>query len=140
MAKVLCINDFPMYSEMVALLLHKKGRHHAISEIVPFDVMRIHEFDPDVIVLNLVRKPEALGMPLTDFEGQVDGARAFRALAEDASLRRYPLVLTAIAVLESELPQWTPYMAFVEIPYKIDNLLHVVERAAAVPRADIVPE
>lgn len=140
MAKVLCVNDFKLYSEMVSLLLHRKGGHDVRTEIVPFAVQEIEEFQPDVIILNLVRKMEALRSPLADFYSEVDGARAYRALAAHPSLSRYPIVLTAIAVEERELPKTLPYVAFIEVPGKLDQLLEIIDRIVAAGGADIAPE
>lgn len=140
MARVLCIDDFIQYSEMVAMLLSHKGGHETLPVIVPLDLTVIERFKPDVVVLNLVRKVEALGEPLVDFYAQVDGARAYRAIAEHRELSGFTLVLTSIAVLEVEVPKLMPYLAFVDLPSKIDNLLHVVERAAEGARRRVAPE
>lgn len=56
MAKVLVINDFHTYSEMISLLIEKKGGHEVQADILPFEAAQVHAFAPDVIVLSLVRK------------------------------------------------------------------------------------
>lgn len=140
MARILCINDFVSYSEMVAHTLRRKGGHETQTAIVPFGTEVIEAFAPDLLVVNLVRKVEALGVPLTDFYTQVDGARAFRALAGNPAFARYPLVVTSIAVLEFELPEGLPYLAFIEIPQKLEHLLAIAERVAGVPPDRLISE
>ncbi len=140
MAKVLCVNDFKLYSEMVSLMLQRKGGHVVRTEIVPFALREIEEFEPDVIVLNMVRKMEALRSPLADFYAEVDGARAFRALAQREDLHRYPIILTAIAVEEREVPKVLPYLAFIEVPGKIDQMLDIIDRIVASRGSDLAPE
>lgn len=128
MARVLCINDYLVYSEMFALLLQKKGGHEVMALIVPFEIPRIRAFNPDVILVNLVRKAEALGAPIHDFYTQVDGARALRAIQESPDTRDFPLVITAMAVTEAELPKGLDYVAFVEVPGKLDHLLMIIDQ------------
>lgn len=140
MARILCVNDFKAYSEMVAHTLRVKGGHVADSIIVPFGADAIEAYAPDVLVLNLVRKVEALGAPLTDFYTQVDGARAFRALIENPQLCRCPIVLTSIAVLEFEVPPGLPYVAFIEVPQKMDNLLLILDHIAGAPADRLITE
>lgn len=128
MAKILCIDDYKLYSEMVGMMLEKKGRHNVKSDILPFDMEDIRSFNPDVIVLSLVRKTEALGAPLHDFFTEVDGAKAFRAITENPDLLRYPIVITGIAIRESEIPKGLEYLAFLEVPARLDYLLEVIDR------------
>ncbi len=140
MARVLCINDYLVYSEMLALLLQKKGGHEVQPLIVPFDLQRVTDFDPDVILVNLVRKTEALGVPLHDFYTEVDGARALSAIQEHPETRAYPLILTAMAVTESELPPGLDYVAFVEVPGKLDHLLRIIAQTVEARGHDMAPE
>lgn len=131
MARVLCIDDYMLYAEMVGLLLQRKGQHEVKVEIVPFRLQDIEEFAPDVLLINLVRKMEALRSPLADFYAEVDGARAFRAVAASPSLRTYPVVLTAIALEEREVPRDLSYLAFVSVPGELDRLTEVIDRVAS---------
>lgn len=130
MARVLCINDFFMYSEMMALFLEKKGGHEVKVLLVPFDLREVRDFDPDVILASLVRKTEALGTPIHDFYAQVDGARALRTIEDMPEFRDYPLIVTAMALVESELPDGLEYMAFVEVPNRLDHLLRIIGQLA----------
>ncbi len=131
MAKVLCIGDFRLYAEMIALLLEQQGPHEVEVEIVPFDLDVIERFKPDVLIVNLARKIEAVGAPLQDFYTEVDGAKTLKALQTNPSLQQYPLLITAIAVEERELPRGFRYLAFLEVPSKFDYLLETIDRIAA---------
>lgn len=128
MAKVLCVDDFKLYAEMIAMLLEQRGRHEVKVEIVPFNLAEIQQFQPDLVVMNLVRKIEAVGAPIQDFYTEVDGAKALRALQESPDLQGYPLVITSIAVEERELPAGFDYLAYIEVPTKFDYLLETIER------------
>lgn len=131
MGKVLCINDFHLYSEMVSLMLIRKGRHEVKTAIAPFDLEEIRRYRPDLVILNLVRKSASVGQPITDFYTQVDGAKALKALRSTPELARYPLLLTAIALEERELPPGFDYLAYLEVPGKFDYILDTVERIVA---------
>src|SRR4051812_22326373 len=119
MARVLCINDYAAYAEMVGAMLEKKGGHEVQNETVPISFKAIEAFDPDVIVINLVRKLETISAGgMTDFYTDVEGAKAFRELtqASKSGQLRWPIVVTSLAVLEQEVPQGEglEYVAFVE--------------------------
>ncbi len=139
MARVLCINDHPLYAEMLAMMLIKQGGHEVKTMIVPFDLGVVRDFRPDVILLNLVRKTEALGTPIHDFDSQVEGARALKALRETGDASAYPLIITGMAVTEAELPKDVQYCAFVEVPQNLDLLMQVIAQTAAAKPEDIAP-
>lgn len=142
MARVLTIDDYPLYAEMVSLLLAKHGGHETKSITVPFDASVIDAFDPDVIVVSLVRKTETLASgKIQRFDTDIEGAKALRALDEGLVGRR-PLVICALAVRESELPPGLRYAAFLEFPQKLDALLDTVERLSELRKdaARIVPD
>ena len=140
MAKVLVIDDFHTYSEMISLLIEKKGKHEVQADILPFDAAQVHAFAPDVIVLSLVRKVEALASRLTDFYREVDGAKALKAFTADESLRGYPLIITAIGLEERELPPDLDYIAFVDIPHRLDYLIETINHIAASRGRDILEQ
>lgn len=140
MAKVLVIDDFHTYSEMISLLIEKKGKHEVQADILPFDTDRVHAFAPEVIVVSLVRKVEALASRLTDFYREVDGAKALKAFTADENLRRYPLIITAIGLEERELPADVDYVAFVDIPHRLDYLIEMIDRVAASRGRDILEQ
>ena len=140
MAKVLVIDDFHTYSEMISLLIEKKSGHEVKADILPFDTGQVHAFDPDVVVLSLVRKVEALASRLTDFYREVDGAKALKAFMADRELRRYPMIITGLGLEERELPPDVEYLAFVDIPHRLDYLIEMVDRVAATRGKDILPE
>jgi hypothetical protein len=147
MAKVLCINDYPAYAEMVGAMLEKKGGHLVQNETVPISFKAIEAFDPDVIVINLVRKLETISAGgMTDFYTDVEGAKAFRelTLASSREPLRWPIVVTSLAVLEQEVPkdECLKYVAFVEVPQKLDQLNAIIEKIAASRREQegLLPE
>ena len=141
MAKVLCIDDFRMYAEMIGTMLAQKGGHEVRVDVVPLSLDEIRAYDPDVIVINLVRKAEVLGFPVQNFYREVDGAKAVQAIAQSPLTGDYPIVLTALALKESELPADLRYEAFIEVPQKIDYLLHTINRLAQARRNgdDVAP-
>jgi hypothetical protein len=129
MAKIYCINDYKLYAEMVGLMLERKGGHEVIADILPLDMAEIEAFGPDLIILNLVRKLDSLGAGgMHDFDTEVEGARALKFVNAAPALSRYPVVITAMAVLERDLPKGLRYEAFVEVPQKLDNLLEIIEK------------
>ena len=139
MARVLSIDDHPFYAEMLALMLQKKGGHEVRSMIVPFELQQLRDFDPDVILLNLVRKTEALGAPIHDFDAQVEGAHALRVFQQDGALRDYPIVLTAMALTEDELPAGLDYVAFLQVPDQLDLLIQVIDQIKGSHGKDVAP-
>lgn len=140
MAKILCIDDFTQYAEMIALYIEREGHHKTGVEIVPFNIERIEKFKPDLIVLSIVRKMEHVREPITNFYSQVDGSKAFRELSNNPATSKYPLLITSVAVLESEVPKDLHYVGFVEIPGKFDNLLKIVEQVIEARGQTIIPE
>lgn len=131
MAKIFCINDYEFYADMVARALEARTGHECHVALAPFDLTEILNFAPDLITVNLVRKPEALRSALHDFEREVEGARPLQALLKampEHERLRVPLILTALAVLESELPPGIAYQAFVEIPRGLSELPGIIDR------------
>jgi CheY-like chemotaxis protein len=129
MARILTVDDYPLYAEMVSELLRQHGNHEVKAVLAPVILEEITDFAPDVIVISLVRRLEAIGHgPLHDFYSEVDGARAWRSIAADAGMRRYPVILSVIGVRESELPPDQPYVALVHIPHEIDLLLTTIRK------------
>lgn len=126
-ARVMCIDDYQAYADMLAEMLERRG-YEVKSLVVPFGVKEIADFDPDVIVLTLVRKIEALRSPISDFRAEVEGAAAYRTIAETQDLHRYPIILAAIAVEQREIPGDLPYVAFVEVPQRLIELTEIIDR------------
>jgi CheY-like chemotaxis protein len=139
MARVLCIDDYPLYAQMVADLIARHG-HDVKAITLPFALEEAFEPLPDVVVLNLVRKSEALGKPITRFEADVDGAKALHALAAFGPAAEIPLLVTALAVEERWLPPETKYEAYFEVPQKLQQLLEAIDRLATRSPAEIVPK
>ena len=81
MAKILCVDDYRMYAEMVGTMLEQRGGHEVKVDVVPLVVDEILAYAPDIIVINLVRKAEVLGSPVHDFYREVDGAKAVVAIS-----------------------------------------------------------
>lgn len=140
MARILCIDDFTQYAEMLASYIEREGHHKTSVEIVPFNIERITQFKPDLIVLSIVRKMEHVREPITNFYAQVDGSKAFRELSQNPLTSAYPLLITSVAVLESEVPKDLHYLGFIEIPGKFDNLLQIIDQIIAARGQAIIPE
>lgn len=142
MAKILCVDDYRMYAEMVGSMLERKGGHDVKIDVVPLVIGEVVDFNPDVIVINMVRKAEVLGTPIHDFYREVDGAKAFQALAAAPEVSGIPIVLTALAVKENEVPEGLRYEAFIEVPHKMGVLLHAIDRLSEARRrqSDVAPE
>lgn len=145
--RVLSINDYPFYAEMVATMLTKKGGHTVQTEIAPVNLKAIERFNPDVIIINLVRKLETISAGgMIDFYHDVEGAKALRDLSRAAQEGKvkWPIILTSLAVLERELPHepGLEYVAFVEVPQKMEVLLTIIRKIleAKAEDADIVAE
>lgn len=134
MAKILCIDDYPMYAQMVASLLEQRGGYEVLCAVVPLDVTAILAFGPELVIVNLVRRLDSISAGgMRDFYHEVEGARAFRALAAQ-HLQGYPVIVTGLAVSERDVPRDLHYDAFIEIPQKLENLLPTVERVLAARR------
>ena len=141
MAKILCIDDYPMYGEMLGLLLEKHGGHQIRVESVPLSIKSIQDFNPDVIVVNLVRKLETLSAQgIGDFYADVEGAKALREIvhASQSGAIHWPIVITSLGVLEHDLPQeeGLEYVSFIEIPQKLDRLMFVLEKILSAEAED----
>ncbi|MNS52682.1 hypothetical protein D3C72_854030 [compost metagenome] len=129
MAKIVTVDDYPLYAEMVSALLREHGHHEVKAVLAPVIPDEITEFDPDIVVVSLVRRLEAIGHgPLHDFYAEVDGARAWRSLATDDATRHYPIILAVIGVRETEIPANMAYVALVHIPHEIDLLLITIRK------------
>lgn len=147
MARVMCIDDYPAYAEMVGDMLTRKGGHDVKSETVPISIKTIEAFDPDVVIVNLVRKMETISAGgMRDFYADVEGGKAFREIAHATREGRFnwAIVITSIAVLEHEVPRndGLHYVAFVEIPQKLEQLSTIVEKVAQARKMDgpVAPE
>jgi CheY-like chemotaxis protein len=145
--RILCIDDYPLYADMVAMMLEQKGGHTVQAEIVPVSLKAIERFKPDVIIVTLVRKLETLSAGgMQDFYADVEGAKAFREIskASRSGQLKWPIIITSLAVLERELPreEGLDYVAFLEIPQKLDMLLVVIQKVleAKAEDAAIAPE
>lgn len=129
MARIVTIDDFPLYARMVAEIVREEGGHEVQVLLSPVLYQEIEEFDPAVIVISLVRKIETLGHgPMHDFYTEVDGAKSFRDIARSKAIDSAPIVLTSLGLKESEVPQDLPYAAFVHIPQEMDLLLTVIAK------------
>lgn len=138
---------YPLYAEMIAAMLTSKGGHEVLAETVPLSLETIRHFDPDVIVINMVRKMETITAGgMSDFYTDVEGAKALREVTralEDGTLDR-PVILTSLAVLEHELPTdlTLDYVAFIEVPQQLDRLVVVIDKVIAAQEggAKLIPE
>ncbi|MDB5099484.1 MAG: hypothetical protein JWM80_3905 [Cyanobacteria bacterium RYN_339] len=142
MGRILCIDDYPFYADMVAEMLRKRGGHLVKSDVVPLDLAEIKAFDPDVIIVSLVRRLESISAGgMRDFYHEVEGAKAFQFIAAKA-VQDVPVIITGLAVSEMDVPRGLRYEAFIEVPQKLDALLRTIDKLIAARRknAEIVPE
>lgn len=128
MAKVLCVSDNPIHVAMFADMLKRRDRHEVVTMVPPLDLGAIAAMAPDVILVHLVRRIEALRSPIANFDTEVEGARALKVLLEGLPSPRPCLIVTGIAVEAHHLPPGLAYAAFVEIPQGLDQLLEAVDR------------
>lgn len=127
MAKVLCVSDNPIHVVMFADMLKRRDLHEVVTMVTPLDLAAIAAWKPDVILVNLVRRIESLRSPIANFDAEVEGARALKALQEGLEEPRPCLIVTGIAVEARHLPPGLNYAAFVEIPQRLDSLLDAIE-------------
>jgi hypothetical protein len=129
MAKIVTINDYPLYAQMVADLIARERGHEVKMLLSPIVVDEITGFAPDVIVVSLVRKLESMGHGrLHDFFLEVDGAKSFREISRAPETKDIPIILTSLGVREVEIPQDLPYIALAHIPHEIDLLLLAIDK------------
>lgn len=129
MARILTVDDYPLYAEMVSELLRQHGNHEVKAVLAPVILEEITDFEPEIIVVSLVRRLEAIGHgPIHDFYSEVDGARAWRSIASAEAMRPYPVILSVIGVREAEIPPGLAYVALVHIPHEIDLLLNTIKK------------
>jgi hypothetical protein len=129
MAKIVTIDDYPLYAQMVADLITRERGHEVKKVLSPIVVDEITSFAPDVIVVSLVRKLESMGHGrLHDFFLEVDGGKSFREIARAPETKDIPIVLTSLGVREVEIPQDLPYVALAQFPHEIDLLLLAIDK------------
>jgi hypothetical protein len=130
-AKVLCVSDNPIHVAMFADMLKRRDRHEVVTMVPPLDLGAIAALNPDVILVHLVRRIEALRSPIANFDTEVEGARSLRVLLEGMPPPRPCLIVTGIAVEARHLPPGLEVATFVEIPGGLDRLLEAVDRLDA---------
>lgn len=134
MARVAVIDDYPLYADMVVNMLRKNG-HEAMADVTPLDLEKLRDFKPNVLVVSLVRKIEALGHDVSDFYREVDGAKSLIQLENTADFDILPVIISALAVEERHIPPEVRYDMYVDFPREIARLLRGVERLAKHPEA-----
>jgi hypothetical protein len=132
-----------MYVDMVSSYLQRKGKHKVKALIAPFDIKEVAAFNPDVIIITLVRKMESISAgSMSDFYQEVEGAKALRdlslAMDDDPETLSHPVILVSIAVREVEVPSNFPYIAFIEMPGTFDKLFHAIEQAVAAKGSKLI--
>jgi CheY-like chemotaxis protein len=129
MARIVTINDYPLYAQMVADLISRERGHEVKMLLSPIVVDEITSFGPDVVVVSLVRKLESMGHGrLYDFFLEVDGAKSFREIARAPETKDIPIILSSMGVREVEIPQDLAYMALAHFPHEIDHLLLAIDK------------
>jgi hypothetical protein len=129
MAKIVTIDDYPLYAQMVADLITRERGHEVKMLLSPIIVDEITSFAPDVIVVSLVRKLESMGHgSLHDFFLEVDGAKSFREIVRAPETKDIPVILSSMGVREVEIPQELPYKSLAHFPHEIDLLLLAIDK------------
>lgn len=129
MARIVTINDYPLYAQMVADLISRERGHEVKMLLSPIIVDEITSFEPDVIVVSLVRKLESMGHgSLQDFFLEVDGAKSFREIARSPETKDVPIILSSMGVREVEIPQDLAYISLAHFPHEIDLLLLAIDK------------
>jgi hypothetical protein len=105
MAKIAIVNDA---SEVVVLLFQFLTHgHHEFFKMIGqshFVVDSLVAFRPDVIVLPLYRRPEAIGRAVVDYRRDIMGATMLELLSARPELAEVPIILFGISTLPGEMP------------------------------------
>ena len=132
MARIFAVDDYELYAEMFAEMLRREGGHEVAIGLTPLVPADLEAFGPDLVLLTIVRKLDALGHgALHDFYSEVDGARAFLDLRRVPAAEGLPIVVTSIGVREAEVPAELRHEAFVHVPQELDHLLGIIGRLLA---------
>lgn len=130
MARILCITDNPHHVELFADMLKRRGHEPVQTMVPPLDLAAVDTFDAEIVMVSLVRKVGSLRGPIVNFAAEVDGAKGLSALLAHWRTGRPILILTGIAVEESDLPDDLEYDAFVHVPQQLDGLLSFIDQAS----------
>lgn len=129
MARVAILDDYQAYGEMIAAPL-QRGGHATQITTVPLDFERVLQFMPEVLVLSLYRREQAVARPITDFRADVLGADALAETESYPAVMVLPIVLLGHCVLEAEVPTRLPYDLFLTLPANIATLADQIVRVA----------
>lgn len=136
MAKIYTVDDYELYAEMFADMLRQEGGHEVRAVLSPLNLADLEAFDPEVVVVTLVRRLETLGHgPLVDFLAEVDGAKGLQGVVASQGARPRPIIVVSMGVRESEIPPALRPDVLLHLPQQLDNLLGVIERLVAARRA-----
>ncbi len=127
MAKIGILNDTP---EVVVLLGNflTQGNHEFLKRIgtSQFVMDSIVDFAPDLILVPLYRRPEAIGKPVTDYQEQIVGTAMLERLARCPELQEVPIVVFAFSTRLAEMPpdfrQKVRFNAYLSFPEGLQEL------------------
>jgi hypothetical protein len=77
---------------------------------------------PDLIVVPLFRKPEAVGRPIRSFEDDVVGAHLLRQTTEYMDGHPRPVIVFGIGVNHDEVPKNVAHHTYLTFPQAIQEL------------------
>lgn len=106
MAKIAVVNDTP---EVVVLLSNflTQGHHEFLKRIgtSQYVVDSIIDFKPDLLLVPLYRKIDAIGAPITDYTHQITGTAMLQRMSECPDLAHVPIVVFAFSTRLQEMPE-----------------------------------
>ena len=121
MAKILIVDDDPEISSLVQYALESVEHETKICENGRDVVDTLHEFKPDLLVLDVM-------LP------GIDGFSLATEITEDEQLNTMPIiVLSALEPSRTMFQRFTQVSAFLSKPFNTDDFLEAVKTALANP-------
>lgn len=130
MAKVVIIDDLQATLDLLAPPLIGQG-HDVLTDISPIDFERIMTFRPDVITLDLYRKPEAFDRPIRNVEADVIGFVPLVQMEQYPAIGVIPIILLGHCLNEHDVPTSVNYDLFLSFPRDVKLYFSKVAEIAA---------
>lgn len=115
MAKVVLIDHYKPYADMMANPLVQAG-HAVVIVTPPLNFERIIQVQPDVVSVAIYRQKCAFDRPIRDLERDITGYDVLRQLENYPAINALPIILTAIGLLEEDIPTSLQYDVFLTLP------------------------